>query len=77
MGAATQKLRQWKQSINWPRIPLPRRARKLATRSAGPSSLASKWVTRQVARTVTTNFGQKSKASIDSAVRNGACARHA
>jgi len=57
-GAATQTLRQLKQSISLPAEPLPRRARKRTTRSLGPSSFASKWVIRQVARTARRNLGQ-------------------
>ncbi len=58
-GAAIQKLRQLKQSISFPTGPRPSRARNLAIRSAGPSSLANRCVTRQVARVANTNRIQK------------------
>ena len=49
IGSAIHKLRHWKQSISLPANPLPKRARIRTMRSAGPSSLASKCVIRQVA----------------------------
>jgi hypothetical protein len=58
IGAATQKLRQWKQSISLPMGRVPSRARSRARRSAGPSSLARRWVTRQVARAARSNLAQ-------------------
>src|SRR5262249_7496490 len=51
IGAATQRLRQLKQSINRPAGLWPSNLRKRKMLSPGPSSLASRWVTRQVART--------------------------
>ncbi len=54
-GAATQRLRHWKQSTSLPMNPMPKRARKRAIRSAGPSSLANKCVIRQVTRAASTS----------------------
>src|SRR2546425_1184213 len=59
IGIATHKLRHWKQSINLATSPFPKRARNRTMRSAGPSSLASKCVIRQVARTARTSRAQK------------------
>ena len=50
-GAATQMLMQLKQSMRLPINPSPSQRRVRKTISAGPSSFASRWVTRQVART--------------------------
>jgi hypothetical protein len=63
-GAATQTLRQLKQSISLPACPLPRRARMRRTKSAGPSSFASRWVIRHVARMPRTKRDQKSISQI-------------
>ena len=58
IGTATHKLRHWKQSINLAASPFPKSARNLMMRSAGPSSLASRCVIRQVARTARMKLGQ-------------------
>ena len=50
-GAAIHRLRQLKQSIRLPTNPSPTRRRNRNMTSAGPSSFASRCVTRQVART--------------------------
>src|SRR5262245_7899028 len=55
IGAATQRLRQLKQSINVPARLWPNNLRKRKMMSPGPSSLASRCVTRHVARTARTN----------------------
>jgi len=60
-GAAIQKLRQLKQSISLPIRRSPSHTRNRTMISAGPSSLASRCVTRQVARTATANRVQRSK----------------
>jgi hypothetical protein len=53
-----------KQSISLPIGRFPSHARNRTIRSAGPSSLASRCVTRQVARTARTNRVQKLASSI-------------
>src|SRR5262249_1959960 len=53
--------------IRLPAKPPPRRARNRTIRSAGPSSLASRCVTRQVARAARTNRAQKPNSSKRSA----------
>ena len=53
-GAATQMLMQLKQSIRLPMKPVAQARRNRKMMSAGPSSFASRWVTRQVARTART-----------------------
>ena len=63
-GAAIQRLRQLKQSIICPARLSPRRERRRTIKSAGPSSLARRCVTRQVARTARTNRIQNSIVSI-------------
>src|SRR5262249_48880138 len=66
-GAAIHRLRQLKQSIRLPAKPPPRRARNRTITSAGPSSLASRCVTCQVARAARTNRAQKPNSSKRSA----------
>src|SRR5438046_2629825 len=71
IGAATHKLRHWKQSTNLPQRPPPSIARKRKIKSAGPSSFASKCVIRQVARTPKTSRVQKaSRILLRPALRN-------
>src|SRR5205085_5183005 len=59
-GTDTQKLRQLKQSIRPPTGLDPSRRRRRNTTSARPSSSASRWVTRQVARAASTNRTNRS-----------------
>ena len=61
-GAAIHRLRQLKQSIRLPTSPWPNRPRSRTMISAGPSSFASRWVTRHVARTARTNRIENSSA---------------
>lgn len=58
-GAAIERLKHLKQSINLPARLWLSSARNLTIMSAGPSSLANRWVTLQVARTARTSLGQK------------------
>src|SRR5258706_1503660 len=67
-GSAIHKLRHWKQSISLPATELPKRARTRTMKSAGPSSLASKCVTRQVTRMARMNLDQKPISLIASGV---------
>ena len=58
-GAAIHRLRHSKQSISLPAKLCPKRTRNRTIKSAGPSSLASRCVIRQVARAARTNLIQK------------------
>ncbi len=57
-GAAIQRLRQLKQSISSPKMLRPSNPRNRTIMSAGPSSFASRCVTRQVPRTARTKRNQ-------------------
>ena len=59
IGKAIHKLRHLKQSIRFPAGPVPNRRLTFAIRLAGPSSLDSKCVIRQVARAARANLIQK------------------